>query len=106
MATNSSNLNQNTINALMGIQSTLSQLSQALRQTYAPGTQVTSSISQPLMSLLGGFSSGGGSSSQPRTSYSAPSVPYSTPTIAKSQPSAGGNKGIKVTGGYYTPPRK
>ena len=100
MATNSSNLNQNTINALMGIQSTLSQLSQALRQTYAPGTQVPSSISQPLMSLLGGFSSGGGSSSQPRTSYSAPSVPYSTPTIAKSQPSTGGNIGIKVTKGY------
>ena len=102
MATNNPNLNQNTINALMGIQSTLSQLSQALKETYAPGTQVPSSISDPLKALLGGpssGSSGGGYYTPPKNNYQ--NSYYSTPPVPpKKQPSAGGNKGIKVTGGY------
>ena len=113
MATN----NQDLMKILGEISDTLAGLSKSLAETYPPGTQIPSSISDPLKALLGGFSSGLGSYTQPKTTYpsssysapkvsnssnlySAPSAPYSTPTIAKSQPSTGGNIGIKVTKGY------
>ena len=93
MATNNPNLNQNTIDALMGIQSTLSQLSQALKETYAPGTQVPSSISDPLKALLGGpssGSSGGGYYTPPKNNYqnSYYSAPPTPPSLSSSTSAA------------------
>ena len=92
MATN----NQDLMKILGEISDTLAGLSKSLAETYPPGTQVPSSISDPLKALLGGplsglggpssGSSGGGYYTPPKNNYqnSYYSAPPTPPSLSSS----------------------